>query len=557
MRTLAAVVAVACALLAADGAAAQTHAAADKVVFGLTGDINGGFNTTLNCCGGLPGAYMTLPVLHGAFVQDARGRWLKDLVSAARADARGISYTIRPDAFWYWGGRKIPVTYRDFVYTLRHVDDPRIDAVRTGYANLDPTRITHHGLRRFTLFWRRTGCSTDYPCGPLADWPSLFPLLFPSFALAGEDFSKIWTSCICGSDGMPVADGPFYLARYVPGQLAVLRANPYYHDRARLAELDFKIIGGDPGALTEAIQNGQVDAIFPSFAPDFLMLRATPGLTYQIGPSYALERMDFREGGARGGPGVTKSSSNVLLRAPWMRQAIALALDRQAMIDAVYGPDSGLKPANNLLFYPGEAGYRADFSRWSTDPSKAIALLRRHCTGGPATPDPQTAKVWQCSGLPAVVQYTWPSQAPARTLIEQVARADLKAVGIHVVDRPSPNAFDAITIGSFDIAQYANFTSGDPGDWYDSYRCFGAANYTGYCSRTVDRLLRAANAQLDPSKRSALFRRADAIMAAQLPTIPLFQKPGTLIRKSSLLGVGPSPSSFGPFWNVQGWHWRP
>ena len=557
MRALAVTAVVACSLLAVSVTGAHTGAAPQKVVFGITGDINGGFNPALSCCSGLPGVSMTFPVLHGAFVQNAHGVWVKDLVSEAGANERGVSYTIRPDAFWYSGGRKVPVTYRDFVYTLRALDNPSNDvASRAGYANLDPTRFVHHGNRRVTFFWHTTGCSTDYPCGPFADWPSLFAQLYPSFALVGRDFNKIWTSCICGSDGKPISDGPFYLARRVPGQTVVLKANPYYHDRAKLAEVDFEIVGADPGALTEAMQSGQVDAISPSFAPDFLTLRTMPGLTYQIVPSYALEHLNLREGDARGAPTVTSGASNVLLRAPWMRQAIALALDRQGMIDAVFGPRSGLTPANNLLYYPGEAGYRADFARWNHSPAKAIALLRRHCSGGPTTPDPQTTKVWRCSGLPAVFRYTWPSVAPARTLIEQVAKANLKAIGIQIVDRPLPDAFDEITIGEFDIAQFADFTTGDAADWYDSYRCGGSANYTGYCSRTVDRLLRAANSELDPKKRIVLFQRADAIMAGQVPTIPLFQKPGTLIRKSALLGIGPSASTYGPFWNIQDWHWK-
>ena len=68
-----------------------------------------------------------------------------------------------------------------------------------------------------TFFWRTTDCSADSPCGRYANWRSLFGTLYPSFALAGEDFNKIWTDCICGSDGQAVASGPFYLARYIEG----------------------------------------------------------------------------------------------------------------------------------------------------------------------------------------------------------------------------------------------------------------------------------------------------------------------------------------------------
>jgi ABC-type transport system substrate-binding protein len=559
MRALTATLLTAAALLAATGSAGAGPDVSRVVVFGLGADIDGGFNAVLTCCNALPGSYVSVPVLHGAFVQNAKGVWLKDLVTDARASARGISYTIRPDAFWYWGGKRVPVTYRDFVYTLQQIDDPANDiATRIGYANLDPTRFAHTGNRRVTFFWRSTGCAPSSPCGPYADWQYLFAQLYPSFALAGLDFNTIWKTCVCGSDGKPVSDGPFYIASYTPGVNIVLRANPYYHDRAKLAELDFKIVGSDPGVVTEAMRDGQVDAIYPSFAPDLLTLRAVRGLTYQIVPQYGLEHFQLREGSARGGPSVTKGGSNALLRAPWMRQAIALALDRQAMIDTIYGPGSGLRPSDSLLFYPGEAGYRPDFARWRHNPAKALALLRRHCTGGPTAPSAANTKVWQCAGLPALFGYVWPSTAPARTLIEQVARANLKAVGIQIADRPLPfaDAVDRIASGDFDLGEYADFTTGDPGDWYDQYRCFGDGNATGYCSHTVDALLKAANGELDPEKRTALFQRADAIMAAELPGIPLFQKPATLIHKSALAGLGPSATPDGPFWNVQDWYWK-
>jgi peptide/nickel transport system substrate-binding protein len=557
MKALLVSVLTAASLLGASGAAAK--APPNVLVFGLNGDVAGGFNAALSCCDVLPGAFVDVPVLHGAFVQNDEAVWVKDLVSSAHADTRGLSYTIRPDAYWYWGGKKIPVTYRDFVYTLRELDDPANDiSSRLGYANLDPTHFTHRGDRQVTLFWRTTNCSADLPCGPFAPWPELFSPLYPSVALAGLDFNTIWTNCICGSDGKPVANGPFYLASYVRGQGAVLKANPYYYERPKLAEVDFKVLGSDPGVLTEAMRDGRVDAIYPSFAPELLTVRSLPGLRYRVVPQFGLEYIQFREGSARGGPGVTKGASNALLRAPWMRQAIALALNRQKMIDAIYGSGSGLKPSNSLLFYPGEAGYRADFARWNYNPSRAVTLLRQHCTGGPSVPDPGTDKVWRCSGLPATFGYTWPSTSPPRTQIEQLAKANLKAVGIEIVDRPlpSPAVFDQVATGDFDLAQYATFTTGDAGDWYDSFRCFGAANYTGYCSHTVDGVLKTANGELDPAKRALLFERADAVMAAAVVEIPLFQKPGALIQKSAIQGMGPSASLLGPFWNIQDWHWK-
>ena len=60
----------------------------------------------------------------------------------------------------------------------------------------------------------------------------------------------------------------------------------------------------------------------------------------------------------------------------------------------------------------------------------------------------------------------------------------------------------------------------------------------------------------DPTKRRALFQRADALFAKDLPTIPLYSPPNPLIRKSSLAGTSNNPSPTGFAWNIQQWHWR-
>jgi peptide/nickel transport system substrate-binding protein len=556
-----ALLAVALATLAASGGAGARPAAPNIAVYGLMSDAGGGFNAMLACCNSFQALEIGgIEALRGAFIQNNKGVWEKDLVSAASADARGVSYTIRRDAYWYWGGRKIPVTYRDFVYTLQQIDNPQNDVSgRQGYANLDPAKFEHHGNRQVRFFWRRTNCSADFPCAPFANWQYLFAPLFPSFALAGLDFNKIWTNCICGSDGKPVADGPFYLASYARGQGSVLKRNPYFHRPARLAELDFKVIT-DPALLAEAMRSGQVDAISPPFTTDLLALRGAAGLQVSLPPEFSLELMEIREGSAPAGPGVTKGASNALLRAPWLRQAIMLGLDRQAMIDAVYGPGSGLRPVDSLLFFPNEAGYRPSFARWRYNPAKALALLRRHCTGGPATPDPAATRVWRCAGLPALFRYTWTSTAPARTTVELIARANLKAIGIALTEQPLPPnllfAPTGVPSGDFDLAQFAEFTNGWAGDWYDVYRCLGPSSWTGYCSRSVDTFLNAANRTLDPEKQALLFQRADAIMATQVPVIPLFQKVDVLVHKRTLLGIAPNPGLSTDFWNVEDWHWK-
>jgi ABC-type transport system substrate-binding protein len=535
-------------LLAASSAGGAPRRVA---VIGIGGGLVPGFNDALSCCtfgiGYLAG---TDEAIRGAFRQTATGTWANDLVTSARADTKRLSFTIDPSASWYWGGRKIPVTYRDFVYTLQQIDDPSNDVSdRTGYANLDPDHFTHRGEKQVTFFWKTKDCSADFPCRPFANWQSLFSRVFPSAALAGVDFGNSWRSCVCGSDGKPVSDGPFYLASYTPGQGMTLESNPYWDGRKPgLAEIDFRIVL-DPTTLFQAMRLGSVDAMGGTLSPEVQPLAGVPGITIDPYSSYNLEHLEFREG---------KGSSNVLLRAPWMRQAIALALDRRAIIRGNFGQLAArIGPVENLLFFPNESGYRPDFGRWDYDPAKALAILEAHCSGGPSTPSPGNDRVWQCGGLPATIRWTWTAGNQNRTAVEQLAKAELKAVGIAVVERPLPGnvifGSSGLPSGDFDVAEFALDTSGDPGDLAAAWSCNGDNNWTGFCSAKADAFVRAGASELDPVKRAADYRAADAILSVGLPAFPLYAAPGVWIHKTDLLGMHPGLPLF---FTTEDWHWR-
>ena len=547
---------IAAALLAALAAAASAsagHRAAPAVVVAASEDA-GGFNVPVSCCNGSWSSWMgEEEALRGAFLQQPNGRWAKELVSAATADAASVTYTIRRNARWYWGGRSVPVTFHDFVYTLEQLDDPNNPVVdRSGYANLDPTRFRHVGPRRVTFYWRTTGCSEETPCGAYGDWQKLFSTLYPSFALRGLSFKSMWTDCICGVDGKPVADGPYYLASYTKGVGSVLRANPFWSGpKPSIPEIDFRVIA-DPAAQVQALQTHAVDVIAPPLGPYLLSVKNAGGTTFTEIAGNAVEQLLFREG---------RGSSNVLLRAPFVRQAIGLAIDRVALVAAVYGDlAERTVPLNSDLFYATEAGYRPDFARWRYNPHAALALMARHCTGGPARPDPATTSVWTCSGLPATFTWTWPSGDTQRAVIEAIVQAELRSVGIEVISHPLPASVfygvDGVASGAYDLAEVPDATGGDPGEWYGLYGCRSSANLTGFCSRRVDALFAAASRQTSPARRARIFGEADALLASAVPVFPLYQPLEALVHVSTLVGLADSAGPGGPFWNVERWRWR-
>jgi peptide/nickel transport system substrate-binding protein len=527
--------------------------ASSTIVFGEEQDING-FNTFLSCCNQLAAGFLGAnEAIRGAFLQNNKGAFLPDVVTKAVATSKGLTYWIRPDASWYWGGKKLPVTWKDFQYTLQQVDNPSNDIIsRSGYANLDPAKTTHKGLKQVSFYWRTKGCSETFPCTTFAAWKTLFSGIFPAAALQGQDFNKIWFDCICGSDGKPVADGPFYVDSYTKGQGSVLKRNPFWWGgkKGTIQTVVMKIIT-DTNTEVQAMRGGEVDAIAPTFGLNLLPLKGATGLVWQQLPGYFLEHLEFNEG---------KGASNPLLRAPWMREAIALAIDRQSLIKTVYGQLAGtLGPQNSLVYYSTQPTYKGDFSKWNYNPAKAIALLKAHCSGGPSSPSTSNSAIWTCSGFPARFRWSWTATNQTRTTSEQVMGAWLKAVGIDLTPYPRPADVifgpNGIPGGDFDIAEFAEVTSGNPSDYYDFWRCGGPANYQSYCSRKASKLMELGEKVIDPKQAAGYWNSADRYFASNVAAFPLYQRPVPLIYKQGIAGMVDNPGTSGPFWNIEDWRW--
>src|SRR5438128_9806035 len=148
---------------------------------------------------------------------------------------------------------------------------------------------------------------------------------------------------------------------------------------------------------------------------------------------------------------------------------------------------------NNMIYYSTQAAYKPDFAKYNYSQSKALAILKKHCSGGPATAG--AGGTWTCSGFPATFRWTWTASNAVRTNTEQIVKAELAQIGIKITEHPlAANVVfgpTGIPGGDFDIAEFAQITGGDPGDWFDAWRCGGPGNYTGYCSKKASALMTA------------------------------------------------------------------
>jgi peptide/nickel transport system substrate-binding protein len=142
-----------------------------------------------------------------------------------------------------------------------------------------------------------------------------------------------------------------------------------------------------------------------------------------------------------------------------------------------------------------------------------------------------------------------------RELALEILQAQAKANGIELKadSQPARLFFLRVADLNYDLALFAWVTSGDPAGQVDIYGIGGGSNWKGYNNPTVTRLFKASDAALNPKVRVKLINKADAILANDVTTIPLYQKPTYFVFKSKLRGLRDNPTLQGPTWNTQGW----
>jgi peptide/nickel transport system substrate-binding protein len=493
------------------------------------------------------------PVIRGAYVIDQKGHYLLDLASKVQANQKFLKIWIRKDANWNWLGHKpVPVTASDFIYSWKQFIAPANNvASAVGYTNI--ARAKASGKKVVTFYWKHGQAFADYR--------DLFGYILPGFALKGQSFNSYWHNCVCGNDGHPISDGPFYMSSYTPGQGMVLQANnKWYGKKAGLNTIAVKMIT-DTNSEIQAMRGGEVDAIAPSPESGLTQLIGQKGITYSSIPSYSQEHWDLQ----------VQNPDNPLMKKTYIRQALALGMNRQSLINAVYGKVApGLKPLNNPEFElgPNANGKNAYFAPYNFNQKKAIALLKKNgCTGGPSTASAGNKAVWTCGGQKTEFNFDTTTRA-SRQQSGAIFTAQLMAIGIKL----NPTYHDAssffgtfLPAAHFDIGEYAwSFPGPDPSNWDSIYQCYNAAknaggsNYKRFCNGKVDRLIARGDSNFgSPASRIAQYEEVAKILSQQVAVVPLYASPQIFVYKSALKGTAQSnnPTSEGPTWNLQNWHW--
>jgi peptide/nickel transport system substrate-binding protein len=438
-----------------------------------------------------------------------------------------LTYTIKQRARWSDG---VPITARDFVFTWQLLARSTFkipDGFRKVYGEIVKAKILAPKKVRFVF--RK----------PTLDWKGLFAPVLPWHALAGEDFDNVWRDRIDNpKTGRPIASGPFIVASRSRGSSLTLARNAnYWGKKAYLDRLSFRFLL-DYGDELRALLDGDLDLIQETADLAFGDLPNSPGIRVQSGQTTLWEHIEFQFG----------SKGNPALRQPFVRQAIAYGIDRKTLTAQLYkGLAPGLKTNQSAIFLPFQRQYRPHWQIWGYSPQKAIRLLRSHgCRKG-------GDGIFSCDGRRLSFRFA-STGAGLRERTFDLIQLQLRRIGIDLVKDFSPLFIRSLLPqGDWDLALFAWGRAVDPpgADSHDFWACKGELNYMTYCNRRVTRLLLKAATELRESRRTALLNQADALIARDLPTLPLFDKPGYLIYNRRIKNVTWNPIDV--LWNAQDW----
>lgn len=328
-----------------------------------------------------------------------------------------------------------------------------------------------------------------------------------------------------GACRMPriVGAGPFVL-RELTTQRALLAANPHYRTKAKVANVEIKFVR-DAAARILMLVGGSADLVQNSVRPDLVDdVAKRPRVDVTAGASVLLTYM-------------LVNNQDPVLRDKRVRQAIALALDRDAIIAAKFGgravPASGLLP-------PTHWAYNGAVPRYPHDLARATALL----DAAGLRPD--------ASGVRLRLVYKTSADA-FRVAIARVLAANLAQVGISVEVRSFEFAtfFADIKKGNYQIAtmQSPEITEPDFYFWFfhssrwPSPKDPDGSNRWRYSNPGMDRLVEAGRAELNVAARKALYGEAQRIAAEDLPVIPLWHEDNVVLSNVDVLGYQIVPNA--------------
>ena len=427
------------------------------------------------------------------------------LATVANPSPTRMVFTLRPGVT-FWNGQ--PVTPADVVYSL----DRQMNPANGGFYTQVFSRVRSiqaTGAEQVTI----TLSQPDYWLeGELSSMPGI--IISKSFATKqGKNYGTPAGSIMC--------TGPYQLSSWNPGVGVTAVVNPHYWNPAVKPLVHQIVIKGVPDitSFTSGMLTGAIQGSYYFGASTLNQLEHNSAVRVFQGPGQSTDALVVS---AQSGP-----LANVKVR-----QALSLALNRQAIISSVY-KGAALMP--RWLANPGTFGYGTSVFNAAYDRSPVITqnLAEAKSLAQQAGAVGQTITLGTSSQISSIAAETGAYQAAAQAIGLKVV---LKSVSADNYINFFTSAQARKGIDGFITVNYGDYA--DPAALLSTIAMPGAnQNYDNYNDPQITALLDQARGTASPDARAALVARAEQLAAQQLPWIPNAQPTNVLFLNSGLTGA--------------------
>ena len=326
----------------------------------------------------------------------------------------------------------------------------------------------------------------------------------------------------------PTGTGAYRFVEWTRGERLVFERNPDWWGEfeGNIEELIFRPIE-DPAARLQALQSGEIQGFDLVDPGDYPTIEEDENLQLLNRPAFNVGYVGFNQ--------QIEPLDDIAVR-----QAIAHAIDRQAVVDGFY---AGQGVVAHEFMPPEVEGYAEDVTKYEYDPDMARQLL-------------------EDAGyeLPVKIDFAYPTGVERPYMPDPQANfeamvADLEDCCFEIEEKSAP--WDPDYLDNAQNGRYGLYLLGWTGDFGDPDNFVGTffqgplaagpGTQWGFENQEIFDLLDQAEAETDPAEREALYQEANRVIMDFLPGLPyVHTKPG-LAFTANVSGYTPSPVSLEPF----------
>ena len=367
----------------------------------------------------------------------------------------------------------------------------------------------------------------------------------------------------------PVGTGPYRFVDFKPGDLVKGERNPSYHlqNRPYFDRIEMKGGGDAVSAARAVIQTGEYDYAWNMQVEDEILQRLEGGRNARgrvvIFPGGSIEHIELNNTDPWSEVDGERSSAktkHLMFSDRTVRQALALLIDRASVEAHIYGR-TGLATGN---FINNPTRFVSKNTRWEFNIDKANQMLEeagwKRGSGGIRAKDGKKLKLVFQTSINAPRQKT---QAIVKQACQKAGiEVELKSVTASVYfssDAANPDTYSKFNA---DMQMFTtNLTAPDPGFFMRQFLSSEIAskdnkwqgrNITRWRNDDYEKDFRAAEGELDPVKRAALFIAMNDMVVDGPAVIPVVYRPGVSAMSRQLRG---SLSGWdNVLWDLRNWY---